>query len=332
MASSCSPSSPSLDTFYLFTQLPTELRLKIYTLSIPDARLVPIRYLSPASTPDSISHGSCSSPVVIPSLLHVSREARSIALEFYSLSFRLSGPPTTFLPKIYFSSSQNDVLYFGPKEGYLASFWQFSNVLILVDPNELIKVKRLAVHESMFLSRIEAAGGGRTTSNQVDVCLKNFWELVMRKFQGLESVVIVGSGRELDVLREIGGQESWRSWDEGSGEVVRWDAGWGQKYRRLAPVEENFHSKVARAVRSLETERNWAAPRWKVLMSKQHVWGDRLEGVVEERRESMWVSTETVEPDEYLVKRRLRLEEERLRERSVWVWENTTVDGFRSQF
>ena len=184
----------------------------------------------------------------------------------------------------------------------------------------------------MFLSKIEAAGGGRTTSNQVDVCLKNFWELVMRKFPGLESVVIVGNGREGDVLREIGGEESWRSWDEMSGEVVRWDAGWGQKYRRWAPVEENFHSKVARVVRSLETERNWVAPRWRVLMSKQHVWGDRMEGVMEERRESMWVSTETVEPDEYLVKRRLRLEEERLRERSVWVWKNTTVDGFRSEF
>jgi hypothetical protein len=154
----------------------------------------------------------------------------------------------------------------------------------------------------------------------------------MRKFRGLESVVIVGSGREVDVLREINGEESSRSWDKRSEEVVRWDGRWGQKSGGWAPVEENFQSKVARTVRSLETEKNWVAPRWRVLMSGQQAWDDRIEGVVEQQKERMWVSTEAIEPEEYLVKRRIRLEEERLRERSLWVWKNTTLGDFRSQF
>src|ERR1700744_2825618 len=89
-------SSPSAVSFHLFPQLPAEIRLAIYTLSLSTPRLVPVTYQSrtyAGGLPFAKRHQwGCTSPAPIPALLHVCRETRALALEHYDLSFKLSGP------------------------------------------------------------------------------------------------------------------------------------------------------------------------------------------------------------------------------------------------
>lgn len=78
-----------LSSFPLFQTLPLELRTKIWQSSLPTARLVEIRYLNmPCHFP---------MPRLPTALLHVSQEAREVALKRYRPLYRMSSP----LPLIY---------------------------------------------------------------------------------------------------------------------------------------------------------------------------------------------------------------------------------------
>jgi hypothetical protein len=190
-------------SFTLFPQLPAELRIKIWVLSLPDPRIVALNYSHAPFDPsyrtlrDQAMRG-CTSPTAIPSILHTSREARHEALLFYNLSFNIHHGTA----KIFFNPAI-DVLYFGPKEGYLDSFKQFADASSMIVKSELANVKRLAVHENLFSQSNEHVSATR---------IKEFWEYVDRKFKNVEEVVILremekncclaGCGTLEDVERE----------------------------------------------------------------------------------------------------------------------------------
>lgn len=172
---------PSLKSFTLFPSLPTELRLRIWALSLPGPRIVVVRYTyAPAHQSYRTSHEQakrgCTSPSAIPSHLHTNREARREALLSYGLSFNIHHGR----PKIYFNPAI-DILYFGPKEGYLDSFKQFADASFMIVKSERAKVRRLAVHENLFSQSNENVSATR---------IREFWECVRRKFENVEEVVI----------------------------------------------------------------------------------------------------------------------------------------------
>jgi hypothetical protein len=80
------PGQPT--TFPKFPLLPPEIRQQIFALALPDRRIVELR-LQPASKASYHEYTRVwRSPCPPPALLHVSREARSIALKRYRLAFR----------------------------------------------------------------------------------------------------------------------------------------------------------------------------------------------------------------------------------------------------
>lgn len=169
-------------SFTLFSLLPTELRLKIWGFCLPGPRIVGLKYTySPFDTSHRSSHEQamrgCTSPTAFPNILHTNREARHEALLYYTLCFNI----THGVAKIFFNTAI-DVLYFGPKGGYLDSFKQFADASSMVSKSELVKVKRLAVHEDLFSQSNEHVSSTR---------IKEFWEYVSRKFRNVEEVVIV---------------------------------------------------------------------------------------------------------------------------------------------
>jgi hypothetical protein len=172
----------NLKLFTLFSELPTELRLKVWTLSLPAPRIVVLKYnYAPSDQSHGPSHDQamrgCTSPTLIPSNLHINREARNEALLSYNLSFNIHHERA----KIFFNPAI-DILYFGPKEGYLDSFKQFTDASSMIVKSELAKVKRLAVHENLFSQSNENVSATR---------IKEFWEYVQRKFTNVEEVVVV---------------------------------------------------------------------------------------------------------------------------------------------
>ncbi|CAM1502864.1 Fc.00g076400.m01.CDS01 [Cosmosporella sp. VM-42] len=138
------------DTFHLFSKLPTELRLKIWNFNLPHTRLVPIRCgsNSPSHSADrgSLSWTSgCTSPAVIPANLHVCSEARAETLKHYNLQFGFArGPGQVFFNPV------RDIVYFGPRDGYMASDSQFHTYMSMCDPAELAPVRRIAINDALF--------------------------------------------------------------------------------------------------------------------------------------------------------------------------------------
>ncbi|KAE8446672.1 hypothetical protein EG329_011715 [Mollisiaceae sp. DMI_Dod_QoI] len=298
------PESSQQHKFHCFSQLPTELRIKIYALSLPGPRLVPIHYLSPAKslspcpspprfTSPYLPHKricsstslltasqinerkkewiGCTSPAAIPALLHVCHESRALAMQYYTLSFRLAGPEDMFKEKVWFSNNssphpnvnssltsnpgfsatteglvlrqkerEQDILYFPSVPGYLASFKHWTHILSILPHSSFHHVRRLAVHEDLFLEERkrrssqdsglgwestdsawgsggsvwgngENRGNGMTEGNGrerwsegadtvVEERLRDFWRDVKRRLPSVREVVIVGEGREEDVL------------------------------------------------------------------------------------------------------------------------------------
>lgn len=152
-------SSPDLHntpmSFTLFSALPTELRLKVWDLSLPGRRIVAVTYTcAPASgshgTPHEQQKRGCTSPTPIPGTLHVNRESRNEALLSYKLSFGIPHGRA----KVFFNPAL-DVMYFGPRQGYLNSFKQFANACTMIRKDEMMTMGRLAVHADLFSQRNE---------------------------------------------------------------------------------------------------------------------------------------------------------------------------------
>ncbi|KAK2062852.1 hypothetical protein LY76DRAFT_504911 [Colletotrichum caudatum] len=140
-----------LRNFHFFPTLPVELRLKIWNFNLPPPRVVPIRcgaksltFASSAEPPRPSTSG-CTSYAAVPVNLHVCRESRHEALASYRLSFGMTRNPG----QIFFDNA-HDVLYFGARDGYMASGAQFFTVMSLCDPDDLAGVRHLAINESIF--------------------------------------------------------------------------------------------------------------------------------------------------------------------------------------
>ncbi|KAI8200409.1 hypothetical protein KHU50_006891 [Colletotrichum sp. SAR 10_65] len=148
------PARRPLDHFHLFPCLPAELRLKIWNFNLPPPRIVPIRCgakslsfaadVHPAAQRRPSTSG-CISYASIPVNLHVCHESRVEAMKSYRLSFGMTRKPG----QIFFDRSR-DILYFGARDGYMASESQFMTVMALCDPTDLAEVRHLAVNDSLF--------------------------------------------------------------------------------------------------------------------------------------------------------------------------------------
>ncbi|KAK2000624.1 hypothetical protein LX36DRAFT_698837 [Colletotrichum falcatum] len=140
-----------LRNFHLFPTLPVELRLKIWSFNLPPPRVVPIRCgsknltFASSAEPRRPSTRGCTSYAAVPVNLHVCRESRHEALASYRLSFGMTRNPG----QIFFGNA-HDVLYFGARDGYMASGAQFFTVMTLCDPADLAGVRHLAINDSMF--------------------------------------------------------------------------------------------------------------------------------------------------------------------------------------
>jgi hypothetical protein len=283
-----------LTTFSLFAYLPTELRLKIYQTSLSSPRVVPLHFLSPTTDPrrhSHLSHHGCTSAAPIPALLHVSRESRALAQEYYALSFNLHGCSDLLPPKIWFShgkpSYNNDILYFGPQAGYLAAFKHFITAMAVLDPSELLKVRKLAVHEDLFVQVRRERGpfewnpyASRSKDALIDRCIHDFWEQVRRKFKNVQEVLIIGPGMEDAILSTQPHVDSACTTMELA--MVPYER---QKDAGRYHHHESLYSKVVRAVGRLEArESAWRAPSWRVLTFQDRVTPNRKPRSVTGRR------------------------------------------------
>jgi hypothetical protein len=92
-----------LSDFAKFPELPTELRLKIWSYTAMAPRLLELQYC--------IVDRKFFSFQRLPAILHTSRESRSVGLCFYHLSFGTDKHP----PCTYFNAT-NDIIYFGAEQ------------------------------------------------------------------------------------------------------------------------------------------------------------------------------------------------------------------------
>ncbi|PON24785.1 hypothetical protein TGAM01_v206293 [Trichoderma gamsii] len=149
--------SKHLNSFHSFAKLPTELRLRIWELSLPSPRLVPIQCGSngisrPESSPTTLASlrldfttTGCMSSAPVPVNLHVCTESRLEALQTYRSCFGFARGPGQILfnPEI-------DIMYFGPCEGFMAANSQFRTCMMLCDQQDLASVRRLAINDALF--------------------------------------------------------------------------------------------------------------------------------------------------------------------------------------
>jgi hypothetical protein len=140
--------------FHRFPQLPTELRLAIWKIAIKMPRRIILRPFGDWSNPDQRATGVVKhNAYTVPSVLHACHEARTLALEHYTLysSRRFHGSQSGGLYINYFVDTiqLQEVyamlsLYAGVHE-HQAQEWQLLDILELER-----KVKFLAVDENFM--------------------------------------------------------------------------------------------------------------------------------------------------------------------------------------
>ena len=167
-----------------FSQLPPELRLRIWQYSLPRGRVVPIRFESRSE--DEIRFSSrqlpsgCLSSAQIPPNLHVCHEARSEAVRHYDLSFGVCGGEG----QVFFNPL-DDILYFGSRDGYMATESQFRLFVQMVPEEDLALVRRLAINDSIFWPQpeyISSIASGLTVE---------LLELILTKLPSLEELIFI---------------------------------------------------------------------------------------------------------------------------------------------
>lgn len=144
---------------HLFPLLPPELRLKIWNLNLPSSRLVSIRcgsespslYEDPSTSPSrpaapvAACTTACTSSAPIPANLHACAESRAEASKNYMRAFGFARGPG----QVVFNPD-SDILFFGPRDGYMAADSQFHTCMSMCDQAELARVRRVAVSDSLF--------------------------------------------------------------------------------------------------------------------------------------------------------------------------------------
>ncbi|KAM5345502.1 hypothetical protein ACJ41O_011364 [Fusarium nematophilum] len=180
------PLQAPADAFDHFSRLPTELRLKIWNYNLPQTRLVPVRCGSSwPGCEDSPSWTGCTSPAEIPANLHACAESRAETLKHYRLEFGfVRGPGQIFF------NPQRDILYFGPRDGYMASDSQFQTCMSMCDPHELAAVRRLAINDALFW--IDTTYRSMTAASLTVELLRR----IQARMPGLEEIIFVPRAEE----------------------------------------------------------------------------------------------------------------------------------------
>lgn len=124
----------------------------------PGARLVPIQCGSDSLSRDSrrvksstnlkIEHymaTGCTSSAPVPSSLHACSEARFEMAKYYRPHFGFARRQG----HVFFDPT-SDILYFGPRPGFMAADSQFHTCMAMCDPNELASIRRIAISDSLF--------------------------------------------------------------------------------------------------------------------------------------------------------------------------------------
>ncbi|OAQ95907.1 hypothetical protein LLEC1_06302 [Akanthomyces lecanii] len=136
-------------SFSRFSELPPELRLRIWHYSLPGPRIMPIRCGVDPLAPDSLGSlaaaTGCTTTTPNPTNLHVCAESRAEAIKNYRRCFGFAHRPG----HVYFNPSR-DVLYFGPRKGYMNTETQFRTFMTMCRSSELAAVRRVAVSDAIF--------------------------------------------------------------------------------------------------------------------------------------------------------------------------------------
>ncbi|KAI0166621.1 hypothetical protein GGR57DRAFT_31899 [Xylariaceae sp. FL1272] len=152
-------------SFHFFSLLPTELRLEIWSLNLPETRIVTVR-CEPRPTPrldpnpETVGRNDrgtrevylmsddqsidCTSPCSIPTNLHACHESRIEALRHYKLLFGVAGQPG----KIYFNPLK-DALYFGVRDGFAAGQAHLDAFMTMITPSDRSLVQHVAINEEL---------------------------------------------------------------------------------------------------------------------------------------------------------------------------------------
>ncbi|ODA81564.1 hypothetical protein RJ55_00064 [Drechmeria coniospora] len=145
---------PPRDEFvssHLFALLPPELRLKVWAFNLPRSRLVSIRCGSRSPSLHQLAEGplacstGCTSDATIPINLHVCAESRTDAFKSYRHAFGFARGPGHVI-----FNPDSDILFFGPRDGYMAADSQFHTCMSMCDQAELASVRRVAISDALF--------------------------------------------------------------------------------------------------------------------------------------------------------------------------------------
>lgn len=123
----------------------------IWNLNLPSSRLVQIRCGTTSIDALRDSHAplrsadECRSNATVPTNLHVCHESRTETLKQYNLCFGIARNEG----RIFFDL-ERDMLYFGARDGYMATVAQIYTFLSLGDPNDLNRVRRIAINDAVF--------------------------------------------------------------------------------------------------------------------------------------------------------------------------------------
>ena len=218
------PNATKQQTFHQFSELPTELQLKIWQEAISSIplRIVEVPNLQARRYSTTQTIPPLTSACAIPAVLHASRDSRFLALQRWRLAFRF--PPYDQTPRIFFDF-ERDVFWHDRQIFYsLPTFEQ-------LDSAELHAVRRIAINISEWWDT--DFDGGRSLA-----------EHIHKAFPGVEEVIVVGSqlsreGWERDPKRIQISPEGWMDPQRKQIRLVGYKKGNGEghKYEQKALVE-----------------------------------------------------------------------------------------------
>lgn len=167
----------------------------------------------------------CTTTTPSPANLHICTESRAEAAQSYRRSFGFARQPG----HIYFDPTR-DVLYFGPRKGYMATDSQFRTCMAMCDPDELAAVRRVAVTDSLFW--IDDTYRSMTAASLTMDILR----IIQQCLPSLEELIFVP-----------------REQDEAHGDM-------------LEHTLQRIHDQVITATHTLseQTQQSWQAPKWRV--------------------------------------------------------------------
>lgn len=87
----------------------------------------------------------CTSTASIPSILHACSESRSETAKHYRKYFGFARTRGRVIVNPHL-----DILFFGPRLGFMAAGAQFRTCMTMCDPAELATIQRLAISDSLF--------------------------------------------------------------------------------------------------------------------------------------------------------------------------------------